>query len=449
MSFDLPRLPYSSQGACSSATGRTVSAGELPSRAHLLTEGVRRARLDNGLTLLLKEDHSVPIVTTMIWYKVGSRLEQPASRGISHLLEHLMFKGTDRFGKGEIDSITTRNGGTNNAFTSLDATAYYFSFASDRWTPALEIEASRMRSNTFDAGEFLLERQVVLEELRMDLDTPWGALRQQVELHSLSRHPYRYPVIGLIEDLEGLRVERVRAFYEDFYAPNNAVLVLVGDFDSSEASQRIEDLFGKLPSRTPPAPEIPAEAERRRPSHIRVKKRSRVPRLMISFPAPAATDPDFPAALVLDKVLGEGKLSRLHKGLVKRRRLASGVSTEINETLDPYLFFIRMELRESASPKTAEEGLLRILRRIREIDLPDEELDRAKSQCYVQLLHDFETTLDCASQLGLMETLTGFEYWDEFLRLLLRLTPQDVRRAAARLFAPETRTVGILSNEGN
>ena len=170
---------------------------------------VHRHRLDNGLTLLVRPDHTSPVVTSMICYRVGSRVEAPGRTGISHFLEHMMFKGTGRFGPGEIDRITALHGGSNNAFTTQDYTAYFFSFASDRWVCALEIEADRMSNNRFDPRQFELERRVILEESRMEQDHPWGALRRSVELKAFERHPYRFPVIGLSRDIQALTVEQM------------------------------------------------------------------------------------------------------------------------------------------------------------------------------------------------------------------------------------------------
>src|SRR5678816_1999520 len=177
------------------------------------TEDVRRTVLDNGLVVLTKELHTSPIVTSMIWYRVGSRNEELGQTGKSHFLEHMLFKGTNRFKKGQIDLLTLKNGGNNNAFTSHDFTAYYFNFASDRWNIALDIEADRMVNCVFAPEEFEAEKKVVIEELRMGLDSPWGLLLQELDAAAYKVHPYRNPVIGWLRDVE----RATSAEQQDYY----------------------------------------------------------------------------------------------------------------------------------------------------------------------------------------------------------------------------------------
>ncbi|MBI4445816.1 MAG: insulinase family protein [Acidobacteria bacterium] len=411
-----------------------------------LIQNVQRHILPNGLTILAREDHSVPIVTTMIWYRVGSRCEKAGSTGISHLLEHMMFKGTRRFAKGEIDYITARNGGTSNAFTSKDYSAYFFSFASDRWRQALEIEASRMRDCLLDPEEFNLEKEVVLEELKMDLDTPWEALRKEVELCSFERHPYRYPVIGNYEDVERLSVDQLRRYYQQFYCPANAILVLVGDFETDEALRRIEDLFGPLTDQARPQPWVEPEEFRPGLKRVEVRKPSNVTRLLIALPSPPVSRSEHHCVDLLDNTLAEGKLGRLYQRLVEKERLVSVVTTEFNQTLDPYLFYIRAELQENADPVRVERVIFEEIENLRQTRLGKEELERARNQSLIQFLEDFETSLGQALQLGMMETLEHFEYWSLYAERLLALSAEDVRAAAEQLWTPEYATVGILLN---
>src|SRR4026208_382581 len=193
------------------------------------TEDVRKTVLSNGLVVLTREVHTSPIVTNMIWYRVGSRNEELGHTGKSHFLEHMLFKGTDRFKKGEIDLLTLKNGGNNNAFTSHDFTAYYFNFASDRWEIALDIEADRMVNCVFAPEEFEAEKKVVIAELRMGLDSPGGTLLQAPEATAGKVHPYRNPVIGWLHDVERATDSEQQAYYHRHYHPSNATLVLTGD----------------------------------------------------------------------------------------------------------------------------------------------------------------------------------------------------------------------------
>src|SRR2546421_7173363 len=223
-----------------------MSSLEIPSA--FATEDVRRTVLDNGFVVLTKEVHTTPIVTSMIWYRVGSRNEELGQTGKSHFLEHMLFKGTDRFKKGEIDLLTLKNGGGNNAFTSHDFTAYYFNFASDRWDVALDIEADRMVNCAFEPDEFEAEKKVVIEELKTGLDSPWGLLHQEEEATAFKVHPYRNPMVGWLQDVERATAEEQQAYYRRYYHPNNAILVLTGDFDSDQVVAKVARAFGSIPA---------------------------------------------------------------------------------------------------------------------------------------------------------------------------------------------------------
>jgi zinc protease len=416
-----------------------------PSTAYCLNDVVRY-RLDNGLTVLTREDHSVPIVSSMIWYRAGSRLEVEGKTGVSHLLEHMMFKGTGRYRKGEIDYITTRHGGSNNAFTSRDYTAYYFSFASDRWYQALEIEADRMRNAVFDPEELELERHVVLEELRMDQDSPWGNLRQAVELKSFLHHPYRNPVIGSVDDVSALSPDDLAEYYETYYVPNNAILVVVGDFETRDALRRIEQEFSPVASRPLPLREVAPEHPCPQAVRFEIEKPTHVARFLWAFPAPSVRHPDHYGLDLLDKVLSQGKLARLHRRLVERERSASAVSSEFDDTYEPFLFFIRAELQPGAEPRAVEEAVAQEISQLHEELISESEFERARNQCLAQFLADFETSLDQSVQIGLLETLDRFEYWNDYAAKVRGLTRETLREVARKYLDPGQGTLGILVN---
>jgi zinc protease len=405
---------------------------------------VHRHRLDNGLTLLVQPDHTSPVVTTMTCYRVGSRVETPGRTGISHFLEHMMFKGTGRFGPGEIDRITALHGGSNNAFTTQDYTAYFFSFASDRWVCALEIEADRMSNNRFDPRQFELERQVILEESRMEQDHPWGALRRSVELKAFERHPYRYPIIGLGRDIQALTVEQMVEHYRRYYVPENAVLAVAGDTDPEVTLRTVEQLFRQTASGFPPPllpPQEPAESGRVK---IKVRRRSRVPRMLVALPAPSIHQSDHDAFQILDRVLSEGRLSRLYRKFVEETQLASLVHTELGDTFDPYLLLIRLELREDADLQQTEELLCHELLQLCTSPLTRKELTRAKNQCINQFLFELETTFGQCMQLASMEALQRPGYWDDYVARISRLTAEEVMAAAARHWSGRRWTVGVV-----
>ncbi|MEE8350220.1 MAG: pitrilysin family protein [Acidobacteriota bacterium] len=409
-------------------------------------DSIERHQLPNGLTVLLREDPAVPMVSSMIWYRVGSRFERPGITGISHFLEHMMFKGTDRYQKGEIDRITACQGGSNNAFTSHDYTAYYFTFASDRWGSALEIEANRMVNNRFVPEELELERKVIIEELKTDLDTPWGALHDKVEGQSFEKHPYQFPIIGRIQDVASISQKQLIEHYRQFYGPNNATLVLVGDLDARTALDRVEQLFAPIPSSDPPEIHPIREATRKQQVRIQATMPTHTARILLAFPAPSIHQVDHYALRLLDAVLSEGKLSRLYRRLVDKEQVASVISTEYGETFDPYLFFIAAELHREADLEKTEEMIFEELFQLTRHPVSEIELQRAKNQCLVQFFSGFETTLDQATQIGLLETLACPGYWDDFARQIIAQTAEDVQRAAAHFCSSQQATVGTLRN---
>src|SRR5215831_7280514 len=287
-----------------------ASYASITHKDSFLTRGVQKSVLPNGLTVITKEAHDRPVVATVIWYRVGSKNEELGQTGKSHFLEHMLFKGTDRFKKGEIDLITLKNGGGNNAFTSHDFTAYYFNFASDRWEVALDIEADRMVNCAFDPEEFEAEKKVVIEELKTGLDSPWGLLLQEVEASAYKIHPYHNPIVGWLQDVERATVQSQQAYYRRYYHPNNATLVIAGDFDTADVLKKVDRLFGSIPTGPQPPAMLMREPDQRGERRLVVRWRSKVPRLAVAYHAPEIAHPDTYALQVLAVVLAEGKASR-------------------------------------------------------------------------------------------------------------------------------------------
>lgn len=408
---------------------------------------VQRHCLTNGMTVITLEDHSLPIVTTMLWYRTGSRHEEAGMRGISHFLEHMMFKGTERFGPGEIDLITTRLGGLNNAFTSKDYTAYFFSFASDRWQVSLEIEADRMQNLCIEAADFEIEKQVVLEELKMELDSPWGRLRQAVDLESFESHSYRYPVIGFAEEVNGLRREHLVDFYRRFYLPSNSILVVAGDFQTEATLAHVASLFGSIPDK-PVAPIVESGETIPKKGHdLVLESQGHVTRMLVSLPFPSLRRPEFYQAQMLETVLGEGKLCRLFAALVEKEQV-SFLDTEINETFDPYRLIIRLELNEGIHPHTVRRRLFEELDALCQEPVSQEELARAGNQMVNSFLSNMETTFEQACQLGIAEALDRYERLADCLEAVQQVTPQDLLATAQQYCLPQLAVVGTIRKEG-
>ena len=412
-------------------------------------EDVRRTVLSNGLVVLTKEVHTSPIVTSMLWYRVGSRNEELGHTGKSHFLEHMLFKGTERFKKGEIDLLTLKNGGANNAFTSHDFTAYYFNFASDRWEIALEIEADRMVNCAFDPEEFEAEKKVVIEELKTGLDSPWGLLLQEQEATAYKVHPYRNPIVGWLPDVERATVEQQQAYYRRYYHPNNAALALVGDFDSEDVLRKVDRAFGSIPAGPKPPAMVLEEPPQRGERRLIVRWRSKVPRLAIAFHAPQIAAVDSYALQLLAVVLAEGKASRLYQRMVEKEQSVTFVTAEYGESKDPTLFHIRAEARGDHSIDEVEVSIQDELASICRNGISEHELDRAKHQIEAHFILSRERTLDQAILLGQIETLLGLDYIDSYLQRINALTAADVALVCANYLTQDNQTVAQLLSDGS
>jgi zinc protease len=413
------------------------------------TEDVRKTVLSNGLVVLTKEVHTSPIVTSMIWYRVGSRNEELGHTGKSHFLEHMLFKGTERFKKGEIDLLTLKNGGANNAFTSHDFTAYYFNFASDRWEIALEIEADRMVNCAFDPEEFEAEKKVVIEELKTGLDSPWGLLLQEEEATAYKVHPYRNPIVGWLQDVERATVEQQQAYYRRYYHPNNAILVIAGDFDAEDVLKKVDHAFGSIPAGAQPEPMLLEEPPQRGERRLVVRWRSKVPRLAMAYHAPKIAAADSYALQVLAVVLAEGKASRLYQRMVEREHSVTFVSADYGEAKDPTLFHIRAEGRGDHSINEIEASIHDELTKISINGATTHELDRAKHQIEAHFILSRERTLDQAILLGQIETLYGLNYIDSYLQRIDAVNSADVADVCRRYLNENSRTVAQLLSDGS
>jgi zinc protease len=412
-------------------------------------EDVRRTVLSNGLVVLTKEVHTSPIVTSMLWYRVGSRNEELGHTGKSHFLEHMLFKGTERFKKGEIDLLTLKNGGANNAFTSHDFTAYYFNFASDRWEIALEIEADRMVNCAFDPEEFEAEKKVVIEELKTGLDSPWGLLLQEQEATAFKVHPYRNPIVGWLQDVERATVEQQQAYYRRYYHPNNAVLALVGDFDTEDVLRKVDRAFGSIVAGPKPPAMLLEEPPQRGERRLIVRWRSKVPRLAIAFHAPQIAVADSYGLQVLAVVLAEGKASRLYQRMVENEQSVTFVTAEYGESKDPTLFHIRAEARGDHSIDEVEASIQDELASICRNGISEHELDRAKHQIEAHFILSRERTLDQAILLGQIETLLGLDYIDSYLQRINAVTAADVALVCANYLTEDNQTVAQLLSDGS
>ncbi|HKW51619.1 MAG TPA: pitrilysin family protein, partial [Candidatus Eisenbacteria bacterium] len=316
---------------------------------------VHETTLSNGLKVLIQETHTAPVVSFMVWYKVGSRNESAGITGISHLLEHMMFKGTPTYGKGEIARILQRNGASFNAGTSLDYTNYFEVLASDRLDLAIQLEADRMRNALIPDEEHRLEMTVVRSELERNEDNPHRALYLETFAQAFQAHPYHWPTIGWRTDVEQITTDQIRDYYRRYYVPNNATVVIVGDVDRAKVLATVERAFGQIPKGADP-PEMkvvepPQMGERR----FKIRKAGDTRYLMVAWRNPAITDPDTYPLDVLGMILGHGKTSRLYRGLVEGK-LATEVDASNETARDPFLLITQATVAPDATLERVEAG---------------------------------------------------------------------------------------------
>jgi len=414
-----------------------------------------RTVLPNGLVVLLREVHTAPVATFWAWYRVGSRNEVPGITGISHWVEHMLFKGTPTLGKGEFSRLVNRYGGTWNGFTWKDFTAYFETLPAEHVGLGIRIESDRMVNTLFEPDEVERERTVIVSEREGAENNPEYALYEEMEAAAYRVHAYRHAVIGYKSDLWAITRDDLYRHYRTYYAPNNAVVVAVGDFDAPSLLARIEDAFGAIPAAVPPpavrSVEPPQEGERR----VVVRRPGgAVPVVQMGFHAPAATHPDFFPLLLVDGVLsgfkgagvfgGEGigaRSSRLYRALVERE-LAVDAGSACRPSQDPTLFEVGATLRPGVAPERAEAAVLDELRRIGEERVPDDELAKVLKQARAQWVYAGDGVTPQAVLLGSMEVVADGEFLERFWDRLSAVTPEAMRDAAARTFSDRNRTVG-------
>ncbi|HEV3456760.1 MAG TPA: pitrilysin family protein [Thermoanaerobaculia bacterium] len=435
--------------AAASAASAASAAAAFPGGSCL--PGVRRfARLANGLTVCVVENHQAPVVTTALSFRAGTRDEPPGHGGVAHFLEHMMFKGSARFGPGEIDRRTQALGGSNNAFTSHDSTTYYFSFAADRWTEALAIEADRIAALTLDPRQVASERQVIREEIAMYESEPWDALEVAVQARLFRGHPYGRPVLGTRGELRATGREDLASFQRRFYRPDNAVLVVAGQTAEEAVLAQVERFMGGLepgaerrrgtsPEGRPPAPAPPAGSPQRMARLRRYK--GEVARLLLALPAPPGDHPDHAVLRLLVALLGSGRTSRLYRALVDEGQLCSWLQTDLTEGVDASHLTVAAEVVPGVEPARVERELLGLLADLVSDRPGVEEVERARQVAVADWVLHHERVEQQALSLALALALFDAEHLDVQMRRLLAASPEALHEAAGRYLRPELGSV--------
>jgi zinc protease len=414
---------------------------------------VQQSTLPNGLIVLTKEVHSAPVATFWIWYRVGSRNEIPGRTGISHWVEHMLFKGTPTFGKGEIMRLVNKNGGVLNGFTWIDYTTYLESLPSERLELALQIESDRMANCVFAAHEVDSERTVIISEREGAENFPQFLLDEEVTAAAFKVHPYRHGVLGWRCDLQAITRDDLYDHYRTFYTPNNAVAVAVGDFDTAWLLEKIAHYFSPIPA-GPTVPVVrsvgpPQTGERR----VTVQQPGGASYFQVAFHVPDARHADFFPLFVLSAVLdgvksmnlfgrgSPGRSARLYRALVE-----TGLATEVDCSFwvskDPGLFTVTATVRAGSSLQAVEAAVLAELEKVAREPLAAAELAKVLKQAKAQFVYAGDGVVNLAYWLGLLEMVTSHRDYDLFLERLAAVTPDDVQGVAAQHLTSTNRTVG-------
>ncbi|HXH86401.1 MAG TPA: pitrilysin family protein [Nitrospira sp.] len=399
------------------------------------------------MKVLLVEVPKAPVATVQIWYKVGSRNEVMGRAGLSHMLEHMMFKGTAKYPKGTFSRLIRKNGGMDNAFTSQDFTAYFENLAADRVGRALEMEADRMQGLILDQNELKTEREVVKEERRLrSEDDPQGALVETLFAQAYLSHPYHWPVIGWFGDLDAMTLDDLQRHYDTFYSPNNATLLVVGDIKAESLLPTIKQLFEPIPRGPEPKPVMTMEAEQKGERRFLLKREAQVPFVMMGYRVPNYTSEDSYALDVLESILSRGKSSRLYQSLVYDQKLSLAVGAEYGlMQADPGLFYFYALVSPGQKVETVEEALTKEIKRLQSDPPTDLELQRAKNQVEAARWFEQDSNFRHAMLLGQAETVgAGWRKVDQFLDRIRAVTAKDVQRVARQYLIEDTRTVGTL-----
>jgi zinc protease len=403
--------------------------------------------LSNGMKVLLVEVPKAPVATVQVWYKVGSRNEVMGRAGLSHMLEHMMFKGTAKYPKGEFSRLIRKNGGTDNAFTSQDFTAYFENLAADRVELALELEADRMQGLVLDRPELTTEREVVKEERRLRTeDDPQGALVEALFAQAYFSHPYHWPVIGWFGDLDAMTLDDLQRHYDTYYSPNNATLVVVGDINTESLLLTIKQLFEPIPRGPEPKPIATMEPEQKGERRFLLKREAQVPFVMIGYRVPNFTSEDSYALDILDSILSHGKSARLYQSLVYDQKSALAVGSEYSLLqADPGLFYFYALVSPGQKPESVEDALHQEIKRL-QTDPPTElELQRAKNQVEAAHIFEQDSNFRHAMLLGQAESVgAGWRKIDQFVEQIRAVTTKDIQRVARQYLTEDNRTVGTL-----
>lgn len=416
----------------------------LPTPGH--ATNVREFVLDNGLKVLLLENHKSPAVAFQVWYRVGSRNEKDGKSGLSHFLEHMMFKGTPSVKPEEYSRIIAKNGGRSNAFTTTDVTVYFAIMSRDKIATAIDLEADRMAHALLGENDFEPEKRVIQEERRLRTeDNPASALSELTSAVAYTVHPYRRPVVGWMEDIKNLTRQDLVDYYKSYYVPNNAYIVVTGDFSTSEILAKIKAAFDKIPRGAEPpkvhAAELPQRGERR----VVLKKEAKLPFILMFYHAPNLKSIDYYALDTLSTVLAGGRSSRLYRELVYQKRIVRSIDADYDgQSIDPAGFTIAAQVMPGKDPTEIEREIDAVLAKIKSDPISERELQKAKNQIESTFIFAQDSIFGQGMKIGFYEAVGGWRLMDGFIDGIRKVTREDIRRVAKQYLDHDRSTVGVM-----
>ncbi|HTW89331.1 MAG TPA: pitrilysin family protein [Candidatus Binataceae bacterium] len=414
-----------------------------------LSDAVKMQKLGNGMTVLVLENHKAPVATFNIFFKVGSRNEQFGKTGLSHLVEHMMFRGTKKLKPEEFSNIIQQNGGMDNAFTTADFTDYFEVINRDHLDVPISLEADRMAN--FAPKGFDSEKAVVMEERRMRTDdNPEDALSELTQAQAYLAHPYHWPVIGWMHDIQGLTLDDVLAYHNVYYKPQNAIAVAVGDFDADKVLKQISEDFDGVKNGPKPPLVTEVEPPQEGPRQLMMRHAADVPAFAEAFHVPNFKNTSDAFALeIASEILSDGKSSRLYKSVVIDRRMAVDIDASYDMTsFDPGLFWISAQLRPGVKTDDVLAEIDRQLAALRDKPVGEQELRKAKNLEQADFVFSQDSIFREAMLLGLYQMLGDYRMVDQYLPNIEKVTPADIQRVAKQYLVENNRTLGILIPTG-
>src|SRR3984957_1373829 len=405
--------------------------------------------LKNGMKVLVQTDHNIPNIALYIFYRIGSRNERPGTTGISHFFEHMMFNGAKKYGPGELDKVMETNGGSTNAYTTRDVTVYQDWFPRSALSLTYDMEADRIRDLSFDPAKIKSEREVVSSERRLSVDNEnSGVLDEQLWATSFIAHPYQWPVVGWMSDIEHWTIADLKHHFEIGYAPNNATMVVVGDVSPEEIFKLCETYIEPIPTHDPPPPVTTVEPEQMGERRLFVHKPAQLPLLMLGYHIPQTNNSDFYALNVLRTILFQGESSRMYQRLVDKDQIALDVQSQAEPAFDPTMLEVVAQPKQGIDPQQCEKAIYEELDRAANTPVSDKELEKAKNIRLVEFYRQMRTINGRANTIGTYEVFFGdYNKLFDAAKNYSAVSKEDILRVAKTYFGANNRTVATLLPE--